>query len=160
MELEGTYKLNAPRPEVWDALFDCDTLEKCIPGCQQLEQQSETNFDAIVKLKVGPVSAKFKGQVELSDIVPQLSCTISGKGSGGIAGFAKGGAKVVLADFEGGTVLTYTAQATVGGKLAALGDRLIGATARKLADEFFTKFGEDLLIDCESDGQAANEVTN
>lgn len=142
MELDGKYVLDATPQEVWDALFDRDVLAKSIPGCQELEQTSDTTFNAIVKLKVGPVSAKFKGDVELSDADEPKSCTLTGRGAGGLAGFASGSAKVVLEETPQGTELTYTAMAKVGGKLAALGSRLIRATSRKLADEFFAKFSE------------------
>lgn len=140
MELLGTRTLEAPPEKVWQALFDREVLKQAIPGCESLEQTSDTTFIAVVKLKIGPVSARFKGEVELSDIDPHKSCTLSGKGSGGIAGFAKGAARVTL-DAEGvRTVLDYTADVAVGGKLAALGNRLIASTAQKLTDEFFENF--------------------
>ena len=147
MELDGRYIIDATPQQVWDALFDRAVLEKSIPGCQELDQTSSTTFNAVVKLKVGPVSAKFKGDVELSDIVPLESCTLTGKGAGGIAGFASGAAKVALEKTPEGTVLTYTAEAKVGGKLAALGSRLIRAASRKLADEFFANFNAILSPD-------------
>ncbi|WP_322867264.1 carbon monoxide dehydrogenase subunit G [Aquicoccus sp. G2-2] len=140
MQLEGTRTLDAPPEEVWPALFTCAVLAQSIPGCESLEQTSETTFTAVVKLKIGPVSARFKGVAELSDIVPHLSCTLSGKGSGGIAGFAKAAAQVTLGADGQQTILRYHADVAVGGKLAALGNRLIGATAQKLTDEFFTNF--------------------
>lgn len=140
MELVGTRSLAAPPEMVWQALFDRAVLERAIPGCESLEQTSDTTFVAVVKLKIGPVSARFKGEVELSDIDPHKSCTLSGKGSGGIAGFAKGAARVSLTDGGAATVLDYTADVAVGGKLAALGNRLIAATAQKLTDEFFANF--------------------
>ncbi|SDU18270.1 CoxG family protein [Stappia sp. ES.058] len=140
MELEGTQELNADPQTVWAALFDRDVLERAIPGCETLEQTSETEFAATVKLKVGPVSARFMGGVELSDIVPLVSCILSGKGSGGIAGFARGAARVALEQDGEMTRLTYTAEAAVGGKLASLGNRLIKSTAQKLAGEFFANF--------------------
>lgn len=140
MELEGTETLNATPEAVWRALFDRAVLERSIPGCETLEQTSDTEFSAVVKLKIGPVAARFKGEVELSDIDPLRACTLSGKGSGGIAGFAKGDARVTLEAVGGVTILTYRAQAAVGGKLAALGSRLIKSTAQKLAGEFFANF--------------------
>ncbi|WP_029057451.1 CoxG family protein [Stappia stellulata] len=140
MELEGTQELNADPQTVWAALFDRDVLERAIPGCETLEQTGETEFAATVKLKVGPVSARFKGAVELSDIVPLVSCTLSGKGSGGLAGFARGAARVTIEDLGETTRLTYSADAAVGGKLASLGNRLIKSTAQKLAGEFFADF--------------------
>lgn len=144
MELTGTHKLNLPPEVVWSALFEPDVLKGAIPGCEGLEQIGENSFAATVKLKIGPVSARFKGDVELSDMVPPRSCVLSGKGSGGIAGFAKGSAKVELVPQDGGTVLTYTAEAALGGKLASLGSRMIQSTANKLANEFFTSFSQTL----------------
>ncbi|WP_249762069.1 CoxG family protein [Falsihalocynthiibacter arcticus] len=115
MELQGTQPLSATPDQVWTALFDRDVLERAIPGCESLEQTSDTSFSAVVKLKIGPVSARFKGDVELSDIDPGKSCTLSGKGSGGIAGFAKGAARMTLTPEGGGTVLDYTADVAIGG---------------------------------------------
>ncbi|MBR9652265.1 CoxG family protein [Thalassovita aquimarina] len=153
MELEGRQSLAATPEEVWSALFDRDVLEQAIPGCESLEQTSDTSFAAVVKLKIGPVSARFKGEVELSDIVVGRSCTLSGKGSGGIAGFAKGAAKVTLTPQGPETVLDYTADVAVGGKLAALGNRLIKSTAQKLTGEFFANFDRALAV--EEDAPAA-----
>lgn len=144
MELEGRQPLAATPDQVWAALFDRDLLEQAIPGCESLEQTSDTSFKAVVKLKIGPVSARFKGEVELSDIDAGKSCTLSGKGSGGIAGFAKGSAKVTLTPEGNDTILDYTADVSVGGKLAALGNRLIKATATKLTGEFFANFDRAL----------------
>ncbi len=153
MELEGHQSLAATPEEVWSALFDRDVLEQAIPGCESLEQTSDTSFAAVVKLKIGPVSARFKGEVELSDIVVGRSCTLSGKGSGGIAGFAKGAAKVTLTPQGPETVLDYTADVAVGGKLAAQGNRLIKSTAQKLTGEFFANFDRALAV--EEDAPAA-----
>ena len=140
MEMSGDRLVAAPRAEVWRALNDPEVLKACIPGCQEMERVGDTGFAATVKQKVGPVSATFKGQVELSNIVEGESYTISGEGKGGAAGFAKGGADVALADAEGGTMLTYKVEAKVGGKLAQLGGRLIDGFAKKMADQFFTDF--------------------
>jgi hypothetical protein len=142
MEIQGEYRIEAPREKVWKALNDPNVLRQAIPGCEELEQTSDDEFSAKVKAKVGPVNAKFGGKVQLSDINPPESYTISGEGSGGAAGFAKGSAKVRLADDGGATVLTYDANAQVGGKLAQIGSRLIQGTARKMADQFFGKFAE------------------
>ena len=150
MELEGRQTLAATPDEVWSALFDRAVLERAIPGCERLEQTSDTSFAAVVKLKIGPVSARFKGDVELSDIEPGQSCTLSGKGSGGIAGFAKGAARVRLAPQGEQTVLDYTADMAVGGKLAALGNRLIKSTAQKLTDKFFANLNGILAGDEET----------
>ena len=142
MEMKGEYRIPAPRPKVWDALNDPEILKQCIAGCQSLDKTSDSEFSAQVRSKVGPVSAKFSGKVSLSDINPPESYTISGEGTGGVAGFAKGGASVHLAEDGTDTVLTYNANATVGGKLAQIGSRLIDSTAKKMADDFFGKFAE------------------
>lgn len=144
MEMTGEYKIPAPREKVWDALNDPEILAKCIPGCQELNKDSETELSATVKSKVGPVSATFKGKVTLSEIDPPNGYRISGEGSGGVAGFAKGGAEVKLAEDGSDTVLTYVADAQVGGKLAQIGSRLIDSTAKKMANEFFGKFAEEV----------------
>lgn len=141
MELEGSRTIAASRAEVWRRLNDAETLKACIPGCEELTGSPEEGFEAVVKQKVGPVKATFKGKVRLENVVPAESYTIVGEGSGGVAGFAKGGADVALADAEGGaTELTYKVNAKVGGKLAQLGNRLIGGFARKMADQFFERF--------------------
>ncbi|MBI1209776.1 MAG: carbon monoxide dehydrogenase [Azospirillum sp.] len=143
MDLTGEYRIPAARERVWAALNDPDILRQCIPGCESLDQKAGgEEFTAAVMAKVGPVKARFTGKVKLSEIDPPNGYTISGEGSGGVAGFAKGGAKVGLQDDGGATVLSYTAHAQVGGKLAQIGSRLIDATARKMADEFFGKFSE------------------
>lgn len=140
MDMTGEYRIPAPRQKVWDALNDPEILSKCIPGCQELNKDSETELSATVKTKVGPVSATFKGKVTLSDINPPAGYTISGEGTGGAAGFAKGGAEVSLEEDGDGTILRYTAKAQVGGKLAQIGSRLIDATSKKMAGQFFDKF--------------------
>ncbi len=142
MEMTGEYRIPASREEVWAALNDTEVLRQCVPGCERVNQKSDTEFEAAVTAKVGPVKAKFIGVVTLSDLDPPRGYTISGEGSGGAAGFAKGGAKVALSDEGGATLLTYAVDATVGGKLAQIGSRLIDATAKKMADEFFAKFCE------------------
>jgi uncharacterized protein len=140
MTMTGEVTLPAERPKVWALLNDPETLKAAIPGCQSLEKTGENGFAAVVKMRIGPVSATFKGKVELSDIVPLVGYTIKGEGEGGIAGFAKGGAKVSLADAPGGTLLHYDVDATVGGKIAQLGSRLIDGVAKNMADKFFTNF--------------------
>lgn len=146
MDIAGQYRIGAPREVVWAALNDADVLKRCIPGCKELEQKSPTELAAKVGLKIGPISATFTGQVTLENLNPPAGYTIVGQGSGGAAGFAKGSAEVVLAEAEGGTEtdLSYTAKADVGGKLAALGGRLIQATSKKLADDFFGAFAAEL----------------
>jgi carbon monoxide dehydrogenase subunit G len=142
MDMTGEYRIPAPRETVWKALNDPDVLKQCIPGCETLDKKSDTEFAATVTAKVGPVKAKFGGNVKMSDLDPPNGYTISGEGSGGAAGFAKGGAKVKLAEDGGATVLSYTVNATVGGKLAQIGSRLIDSTAKKMANDFFSKFAE------------------
>jgi len=142
MEMSGEYRIAAPREQVWAALNDPEVLKQAIPGCQELEKTSDTEFTAKVKAKVGPVSATFSGKVSLSDINPPESYTIAGEGQGGAAGFAKGSAEVRLTEDGGATVLNYDAKAQVGGKLAQIGSRLIGGTAQKIADQFFSGFSE------------------
>jgi hypothetical protein len=141
MKMTGEVTLPASRAVVWAKLNDPEVLKACIPGCETLTKDDDTHFSAVAKIKLGPVKATFKGKVALSDLDPPNGYTISGEGEGGIAGFAKGGAKVALADAEGGgTVLNYDVDAQVGGKLMQLGSRLIDSVAKKYADEFFTKF--------------------
>jgi hypothetical protein len=142
MDMTGEYRITAPRQKVWDALNDPEILKQCIAGCQELDKTSDTEFSARVHTRVGPVSAKFTGKVELSDIDPPNGYRISGEGQGGVAGFAKGGATVKLTEDGDETILNYEANATVGGKLAQIGSRLIDSTARKMADDFFRKFAE------------------
>ena len=144
MEMTGERRIPAPRQAVWDALNDPEILKQCIAGCEELEKTSDTEFKARVTSKVGPVTAKFTGKVELTDVDPPNGYTISGEGQGGVAGFAKGGAKVSLAEDGDGTLLTYEANGTVGGKLAQIGSRLIDSTARKMADDFFDKFADSV----------------
>ena len=140
LELSDSRVINASKNEVWAALLNPEVLNDCIPGCQEMAGSVEDGFEATVVQKIGPVKATFKGAVQLTDIVEGESCTISGEGKGGPAGFAKGGAKVRLAEVEGGTELSYDVEAKIGGKIAQLGSRIIDGVARKLADEFFTKF--------------------
>ena len=140
MDMSGTYRIPAPREAVWAALNDPDVLRECIPGCDSLEMTSPTEMSAAVTSKIGPVKAKFKGEVTLQNINAPESYTIVGEGKGGVAGFAKGSADVHLVEEGAETVLTYTAKAQVGGKLAQLGSRLIDSTARKMAEQFFGKF--------------------
>jgi carbon monoxide dehydrogenase subunit G len=144
MDIKGEYRIAAPREKVFAALNDQEVLKATIPGCESLEKLSDTEMTAKVRLRIGPVSATFTGKVTLSDIDPPNGYRISGEGQGGVAGFAKGGAVVKLADDAGVTVLTYDADAQVGGKIAQVGARLIQGTARKLADQFFGKFAESV----------------
>ena len=156
MELTGQQIINAPRQTVYDALNDPDILKQCIPGCEELNKTSDTQMDAVVAMKVGPVKAKFKGAVELTDLNPPESYTIVGEGKGGAAGFAKGRAEVKLTDQGNETLLDYAVKADVGGKLAQLGARLIDSTAKKLSGEFFEKFGE--VVGGETEDAAIGET--
>jgi uncharacterized protein len=140
MLLSDTREIKADPKTVWDAILNPEVLKECIPGCQSLTGSVAEGYEAVVKQKVGPVSATFTGLVQLSDIVEGRSLKISGEGKGGVAGFAKGGANVSFEPMEGGTRLTYEAEANVGGKIAQLGSRIIDSFAKKLADEFFTRF--------------------
>ena len=155
MELKGSFDLTAPKQEVWDALNDAEVLKGCIPGCEEIEKTSDISFSAKVTAKVGPVKAKFTGDVTLSDLDPPNAYKISGEGKGGAAGFAKGGAHVSLKNNEkGGTTLTYVVTAQVGGKLAQIGSRLIDSTAKKMAREFFETFGK--MVDKDENGDNNN----
>lgn len=140
MDMTGEERIAARRDAVWQSLNDPDILRRCIPGCQSLEMKSPTELAAVVKVKIGPVSATFNGHVTLSNLSAPASYTISGEGKGGIAGFAKGGADVTLSEEGDETVLRYDVKAEVGGKIAQLGSRLIDSTARKLAHQFFADF--------------------
>jgi carbon monoxide dehydrogenase subunit G len=140
MEMSGEYRIAASREAVWAALNDPAVLKEAIPGCQSLEKLSDTEMTATVVSKIGPVKATFVGNVTLSNIRPPEGYTISGEGKGGVAGFAKGGADVNLVADGADTILRYTAKAQVGGKLAQVGARLIDATAKQMADQFFGAF--------------------
>lgn len=141
MEMSGSERIVASKEAVWAALNDPAILQQCIPGCQKLEKASDNEMTATVTLKVGPVKASFNGKVTLSNIDAPNSYRITGEGSGGVAGFAKGGANVRLEQDADITVLHYDVDAQVGGKIAQLGSRLIDSTAKKLAGEFFARFG-------------------
>ncbi|KPP85029.1 MAG: hypothetical protein HLUCCA08_11670 [Rhodobacteraceae bacterium HLUCCA08] len=140
MDLTGSQIIAADRETVWARLNDPETLKAAIPGCEELTGSPEDGFEAVVKQKVGPVKATFKGQVTLQDLNPPESYTLVGEGKGGVAGFAKGSAAVTLTPVEDGTRLDYEVHAQVGGKLAQLGSRIIGGFARKMADAFFENF--------------------
>ncbi len=144
MDMTGEFLIPAPRQKVWAALNDPEILKQSIPGCDEVEKLSDTELQAKVTAKVGPVKARFGGKVTLSDLDPPNGYKITGEGSGGAAGFAKGGATVRLSDADGGTKLAYTVEAHVGGKLAQIGSRLIDATARKMAEDFFSRFSAAL----------------
>lgn len=142
MQMTGEQRIGASRQRVWDALNDPDVLRQCIPGCQSLTREADGRLAAIAEVKIGPIGARFRGVVALSDLDPPNGYTISGQGSGGLAGSAKGGAKVRLRDEGGATLLTYEVEADVGGRMAQLGGPLIDATARQMAQKFFARFEE------------------
>ncbi|WP_232495298.1 CoxG family protein [Novosphingobium kaempferiae] len=143
MQMTGEQRIAAPRPKVWEALNDPAVLAQCIPGCQSLEREGDDGFLAVAEVKIGPIGARFKGNVQLSDLDAPNGYTITGSGNGGIAGSAKGGAKVRLSDVEGGgTLVAYEVDAEVGGRMAQLGGPIIDATAKNLAGKFFGRFGE------------------
>lgn len=147
MELQGTRDLHVTHQQAWDALMDPAVLQRCIPGCESMVATDPTHFDAVLALRIGPVAAKFKGKMELRDIVPPESATISFDGQGGVAGFGKGESQVRLsdrADGASGCTLHYTVQASVGGKVAQVGQRLIDGAARSLAEGFFKRFDEEM----------------
>lgn len=144
MKMSGSRQIDAPLAEVWAKLNDVDVLKRCIPGCQSLEKVGENDLKSTVALKIGPMNVKFSGAVTLSDLNPPNAYRISGKGQGGPAGFASGGANVRLEPKDGGTLLSYDVDATVGGKIAQLGARLIDATAASLAKQFFDRFAAEM----------------
>jgi hypothetical protein len=140
MDMTGERRIGAPRQTVWQSLNDPTVLQASIPGCESLTKLSDSEMQATAAVKVGPMSGRFNGKVQLADLDPPNGYTISGEGQGGVLGFAKGGAKVNLSDDGPGTVLRYEVHAQVGGKLAQLGARLIDATAKQMADAFFDRF--------------------
>jgi carbon monoxide dehydrogenase subunit G len=140
MKLSDSREIRAEPGVVWQAILDPEVLKACIPGCESMVGSVADGYEAVVKQKVGPVSATFTGLVQLSDIVEGKSIRISGEGKGGVAGFAKGGANVSFEPIPEGTRLTYEVEASVGGKIAQLGSRIIDGFAKKMADEFFTRF--------------------
>ena len=158
MEMTGENRIPASREKVWAALNDPEILKASIPGCQSLEMTSDTEMTATVQAKVGPVKATFKGHVTLSNIDPPNGYTISGEGKGGVAGFAKGGADVKLTPDGEGTLLAYKVNAQVGGKLAQIGARLIDATAKQMADQFFTAFSANVAGPAAADTPASADA--
>src|SRR5258706_3623659 len=146
VNMSGEIVLPADKARVWAMLNDPDVLKVCIPGCESFERDGDADFRAVAKVKVGPVSARFKGKVSLTEIDAPNSYKITGAGEGGVAGFAKGGAAVRLEDADGGTRLVYDVEATVVGKIAQLGSRLISGVAKKNADDFFAKFAQAVAV--------------
>ena len=144
MDMTGERRIAASRETVWQALNDPTVLKASIPGCETLEKLSDTDMKATAAVRIGPISARFSGAVHLSDLDPPNSYTIGGEGQGGVAGFAKGGAKVRLEDAGAATLLRYEVHAQVGGKIAQLGARLIDASAKQMADAFFDRFSQEV----------------
>lgn len=153
MDLSGKYEIPASAREVWNGLNDPQILAACVPGCDSLEKTGPTDFAAIATLKIGPMKATFKATLALSELDPPRRCIVRGEGKGGAAGFAKGEAEVLLSEKNGITTLAYTAKATIGGKLAQIGQRLIDGATRQIADEFFGRFARVL-----TEGKAASEM--
>lgn len=154
VEMEGEETIKAPVETVWKALNDPEILRACIPGCQELTKKSDTELEAKVQLKIGPIKATFDGAVELKNINAPMSYTIEGEGKGGVAGFAKGGADVHLTAIDEGTLLKWEAKADIGGKMAQMGSRLVKSTSKKLAGEFFSCLNTKI-----SDGYEGNPST-
>lgn len=142
MEMSGEQLVPAAQQDVWNALNDPQVLKECVPGCESIDPLGDNSYQVLMVARVGPVSAKFKGKLTLSDIQPPNSYAIAFEGQGGPAGFAKGGANVRLSPADGHTRLSYEAKASVGGKLAQIGSRLVDAAAKKVADDFFRAFNE------------------
>lgn len=156
MELTDSRDIAADRQTVWNALLDPEVLKDCVPGCQEMSGSVSEGFEATVVQKVGPVKATFKGQVTLSNMSEPETLKLMGEGKGGAAGFAKGGARVRLDEIEGGTRLTYEVEAKVGGKLAQLGSRIIDGFAKKMTDQFFTRFKD--IVEGPGEGDAELET--
>jgi uncharacterized protein len=154
MQMNGEELISASRERVWEALNDPEILRQAIPGCESVEKTADDSFAATVKVKIGPVKATFKGNVTLSNIDAPNGYTITGEGKGGAAGFGKGGADITLKDADNGTLLVYDVNASVGGKMAQIGSRLIDGTAKKLAGEFFNSFNELVSNAASEDGEA------
>ena len=144
MEITGQQLIPKPQQQTWDAICDPAVLQLCIPGCESMEKISDSEFQLSMAAKVGPVSAKFKSKITLTDVDAPNAYTLIFEGQGGVAGFAKGEARVTLTPEGDGTTLGYSAKATIGGKLAQVGSRLIDGVERKLAEQFFTRFNEHL----------------
>lgn len=155
MHMTGEQRIAAPPQRVWEALNDPEILRASIPGCQSLEQEAADRFNAVAEVKIGPIGARFKGAVQLSDIDAPNGYTITGQGNGGIAGNAKGSAKVRLSEDAGGTLVVYDVDAEVGGRMAQLGGPIIDATAKQLAGQFFRRFGEAVVGEAAAPAAAA-----
>lgn len=164
MEMTGEQLIPAAQQQTWDALNDPEILKACIPGCESIEKHSETDYEVRMTARVGPVSAKFKGKLSLSDLNPPHSYAIAFEGQGGVAGFGKGSAQVHLATdaIEGrpATKLTYSVKANVGGKLAQIGSRLVDAASRKIAGDFFSAFNDKVAAAHGAEEHAVHEESH
>ncbi len=140
MEMQGEYRISADRKTVWDALNEPEVLKDCLAGCESFDRISDTDFKATITTRVGPIRTRFSCSIELSDIDPPNSYTLSGRGDGGVSGYAKGSVKVLLTDSEGATVLNYVVDASLRGKIGQMGSRVVGSVSRSMADEFFRNF--------------------
>ena len=158
MEITGEYRISASRVQVWEALNDPDVLRACIPGLENLDKKSDTEFAAVVTTRVGPVKVRFEGSVTLSDLDPPHGYQIVGEGQGGVAGFAKGTCQVSLGEVGEETLLRYRADAQVGGKLAQIGSRMISGVAKKTADDFFSAFAKQMAISTDSGTSSVKET--
>lgn len=154
MEIKGSYHLPCDPQRAWEALNDPDLLKACLKGCERLEKTADDRFEGTVQAKVGPVSARFNGSMTQTDVEAPNRCTMVFEGQGGVAGFAKGSADVTLDEADGGTQLTYVADAKIGGKLAQMGARLVEGTARSMAEDFFGKFAAALATGHGEEGGA------
>lgn len=158
MDMVGEQRIAAPLAKVWDGLNDPDVLRASIPGCQSLEKEADDRFSAVVEVKIGPIGARFKGGVTLTDLNPPRGYTLILEGNGGIAGSVKGTARVSLEEDDGGTRITYVVDSQVGGRMAQLGGPIIDATAKQLAARFFSRFG-DIVCGIDSQAAAASNTT-
>jgi hypothetical protein len=157
MEMSGEQLIPAPQQDTWRALNDPQVLKSCVPGCESIDPIAENQYQVLMVARVGPVSAKFKGKLTLSDVKPPNSYAIAFEGQGGPAGFAKGGAQVRLAPEGHNTKLSYDVKASVGGKLAQIGSRLVDAAAKKVADDFFKNFNDHFAKHGKHDDHAGDD---
>ena len=159
MDFSGRYEIPASSEVVWAALNDPEVLKACVPGCESLARIDATHFNATAIIKIGPVKATFRASIEQNELDPPRRCVLKGEGQGGVAGFARGEAEVILASEKGRTVLSYTAKATIGGKLAQIGQRLIDGAARQIADDFFARFASVVSTQAIAEVAANAELT-
>ena len=159
MEMSGSRQIAAPQARVWGSLNDAEVLKRCIPGCETLEKSDDTHMKGVVALKLGPMALRFNGDVQLENLNPPNSYRLTGSGKAGPAGFASGFADVKLQANDGGTLLTYSVQSNVGGKIAQMGARLIDATAAQLAGQFFDKFAAEVAPATATGGNMAGPAT-